>query len=75
MKLLNVSKWAKVRTRGLRRFILVNGILGFGLFMARYVVGTSRRLEPGRCRGRVGRLSDREEAGEEAGSTVHFVYC
>lgn len=39
MKLLNVSRWTKVRAQGLRRFILVNGILGFGLFLGLYVVG------------------------------------
>jgi hypothetical protein len=41
MNLLNVSKWTEVRARGLRRFILVNGILGFGLFMGLYVFATT----------------------------------
>jgi hypothetical protein len=40
MKLLNVSRWTKVRARGLRRFILVDGVLGFGLFMGLWALGT-----------------------------------
>ena len=37
MKLLNVAKWTRVRARGLRRFVLVNGVLGFGLCTALYL--------------------------------------
>ncbi len=38
MKILNVQKWERVRARGLRHFIVFNGLLGFGLLSAAFTL-------------------------------------
>jgi hypothetical protein len=38
VKLLNVERWTRVRAKGLRRFVLVQGILGVGLPSALFML-------------------------------------
>ncbi|WP_334060504.1 hypothetical protein [Alteromonas sp. S005] len=43
---MNMNKWAKIREKGKQRFVLVNGVLGWGLPTAILWVFLMEFLEP-----------------------------
>ena len=43
---MNMNKWAKIREKGKQRFVLVNGVLGWGVSTAILWVFLMEFLEP-----------------------------